>query len=122
MTDTNKQSKREGMQRLKQGRTSRKTEKKQEARYQKKNRIMKCEEETLDGKTDPKMGLLIPVESLFFDPNALSRQCLLHAVHWLQQVLCPTLRMWPTAARQGPLLCCQFNRLLLGPKWLITST
>lgn len=109
-------------QRLKQGRTSRKTEKKSEAGYQKKNRITKREKEHWVGKWILKWVVLIPAESLFFDPNAVPPQCLLLAVRWLHQVLGTTLRMWPATARQGPLLSYHFYILLLGPQWLITST
>lgn len=55
------------------------------------------------GKQIPKWVLLVPAESVFFDPNALSPQCLLPAVSWLQPALGTTLRTWPNPARQGAL-------------------
>lgn len=69
-------------------------------------------------KRIPKRVLLILVESPFFDPDALSPQCLLPAVCWHQQTLGTTLRTWPTTASQGPLLSYCLYSLLL---WPITS-
>lgn len=83
---------------------SRKGKKKNKQDIRKRTGSWSVKKQCWVGKQIPKWVLLIPVESLFLDPNALPPQCLLPAVRWLQRVLGTVLRTWPTAARRGPQL------------------